>query len=370
MRSVMSMALDLLPGLEEQIREELDRVLNKQEGRPNVNTNQDQAPDPAYDEGGDGAEEAHDEDGDDVQEKLEQNDEDDDFQNMSEKDSEEDDDNESFVEFYAEESDDDTYQDPGEPARHYTGGILESIEPRTPIVTPRSMAQLRYYEQKYLKALRVAKAQKEAEISVLRSVDKKERELVTRKRTAADIDESPLEKLALATTPTPHSRKRQRLDEYQNSPASTAASSELPSLDELFSSSIARASSATTQPGETPAAPSSPIVRKLNSLNERRARTIKKSRDPEELKSTATATATTSKPGETAGASPSLFVTPDPMARQANTPFLFKQSASRHPISEERFREETAEFQAMTPSARETMIYTALREMRRRQGEK
>ncbi|KAF4343121.1 hypothetical protein FBEOM_2905 [Fusarium beomiforme] len=298
--AVMSMALDLLPGLEEQLREQLDRVLNKEEARPDVDTNQGWASDNARSEGGNDAEESHDE-------------------------SKEDDDLESFDEVYAEYSKDLTYRDPGETPQHYTGGIMESIEPRTPIVTPRSMAQLRYYEKKYIEARRAAKAQEEAEMDGLRSVDGSERDLARRKRKAPDIDEFPLvirsklrvQRLAAPATPTPPAKKKQRLDERQYSPTSTASSS-----------------------SELPTA-------------------------------TTTAAATASKPGEIAGPSPCLFVTPDPAARRTNTPLIFRKRSSRHIEPEERserFREETAEFLAMTPSAREVMLYNALREMRQRQG--
>jgi hypothetical protein len=382
--AVMSMALDFLPGLEERLRDQLERVVNKQEDRPEVEIKHDQTNDAAHDEGNDDSGSAHENleedyhDNDhEVQEALEENYDEDEVKTRleegSEDDEDEDEDVDIFEEDYAEESEDDTYKGPDEPNRQYRGSALESIEPRTPIVTPRSMAQLRRYEQRYRDVLRTAKAQKGTAAAVLRSVDEEERELVSRKRKASDTAEPALatrsklmgQRLAAVSTPTPVGRKRQRFDESQGSPASTACSSELPSLEDIFSSSIGRASSATTQP---PADSSSPVIRTNKRKNERRDRSRSKIKISLELGDTPTGAATASRPVEMTGASPGLFVTPDPGIRQANTPFVFKQSASRHPVPEERFREETAEFQAMTPGARESMLYTALREMRRRQG--
>ncbi|ENH66667.1 hypothetical protein FOC1_g10002174 [Fusarium oxysporum f. sp. cubense race 1] len=320
--AVMSMVLDLLPGLEKRLRDQLGHVVDKQE---------------------DGSEAGEDEDVDD------------------------------FEELYADENKDDTYKGPDEPNRQHRGSVLESIEPRTPIVTPRSMAQLRHYEQTYWGMLRAAKDQKETAAAILRSVDEEEREVASRKRKASDSVEPALairsksmeQRLAAMGTPTPVGRKRQRLNELLCSPASTACSSELPSLEDIFSSSIGRASSATTQPLPNS---SSPAVRVSKKKSTRKDRNKSKSKVFSELGDTSTSAATAPKLEELTGVSPGLSVTPDPVAQQVNTPFGFKKSASCRPIQEERFREETAEFQAMTPGARESMLYTALREMRRRQG--
>ncbi|KAJ4096952.1 hypothetical protein NW761_004921 [Fusarium oxysporum] len=166
-------------------------------------------------------------------------------------------------------------------------------------------------------------------------------------------------------TPTPVGRKRQRFNELLCSPASTACSSELPSFEGIFSSSIGRASSATTQPLPNS---SSPAVRVSKKKSTRKDRNKSKSKVFSELGDTSTSAATAPKLEGLTGVSPGLSVTPDPVAQQANTHFGFKKSDSCRPIQEERFREETAEFQAMKPGARESMLYTALREMRRRQG--
>ncbi|KAF5680966.1 hypothetical protein FDENT_8304 [Fusarium denticulatum] len=386
--AVMSMALDLLPGLEERLRGQLEDVVDKQEDRPGAGIKHDQTNESDHDEANDESESAHEtlEEADhsidhQVQEAQEENDREDEVKARREDESEEDEDGdeggdnfEDFEEFYADESEDDTYEDPDEPGRHYRGSIIDSIEPRTPVVTPRVMRQLRRYEQKYRDTIITAKTEGETASAVVRSVDEEEKEVASRKRKASDSVEPTLairsksmeQRHGTVSTPTPASRKRQRLHQSQCSPASTACSSELlPSLEDIFSSSIGRASSATTRP---PPNSSSPAVRAGKKKNERRDRSRAKSRVSPELGDTPRGAATAPKSEEMTGVSPGLFVTPDSVERHANTPFAFKRSASRRTAPEERFREETAEFQAMTPSAREAMLYTALRDMRRRQG--
>ncbi|KAF4499451.1 hypothetical protein FAGAP_4344 [Fusarium agapanthi] len=383
--AVMSMALDLLPGLEERLRDQLEHVVDKQEDRPRAGIKHDQTNDTDHEKANhesqsarENIEEADHDIDHKVQEGQEEDDIEDEVKTRLEDGSEEDEseeeyrhDFEDFKEFYAEETEDATYQDPDEPSREYRGSVLESIEPRTPIVTPRSMAQLRYYEQKYWDMLRASNDQKETAVAVLRSVDETEREVTPRKRKAPDSVEPALairgksmeQRLATVGTPTPVGRKRQRLNELRCSPASTACSSELfPSLEDIFSSSFGRASSATTQPS-----PGS-SVRVSNQNSERKDRSRAQSKVSPELGDTPRGVVSALKSREMTGVSPGLFVTPDSVERQANTPFAFKRSVSRRPAPDERFREETAEFQAMTPSAREAMLYTALRDMRRRQG--
>ncbi|WJG35095.1 uncharacterized protein FOBCDRAFT_249250 [Fusarium oxysporum Fo47] len=382
--AVMSMVLDLLPGLEKRLRDQLGHVVDKQEDRSEAGIRHGQTNDADNDVGNDDSGSAHEnlEEADHdidhkVQEAQEEIDNEDEvktrLEDGSEEDEGEDEDVDDFEELYPDENKDDTYKGPDEPNRQHRGSVLESIEPRTPIVTPRSMAQLRQYEQRYWGMLRAAKDQKETAAAVLRSVDEEEREVASRKRKASDSVEPALairsksmeQRLAAMGTPTPLGRKRQRLNEHLCSPASTACLSELPSLEDIFSSSIGRASSATTQPLPNS---SSPAVRVSKKSSTRKDRNKSKSKVFPELGDTPTGAATAPKLEELTGVSPGLFVTPDPVAPQANTHFGFKKSDSCRPIQEERFREETAEFQAMTPGARESMLYTALREMRRRQG--
>ncbi|KAL9569024.1 hypothetical protein ACKAV7_006891 [Fusarium commune] len=382
--AVMSMVLDLLPGLEERLRDQLGHVVDKQEDRSEAGIKHDQTNDADHDVGNDDSGSAHgnleeaDHDIDHkVQEAQEENDNEDEVKTRLEDGSEEDegeDNVDDFEEFYADENEDHTYKDPDEPNRQYRGSVLESIEPRTPIVTPRSMAQLRHYEQRYWGMLRAAKDKRETATAVLRSVDEEEREVASRKRKPSDSVEPALairsksmeQRFAAMGTQTPLGRKRQRFNESQCSPESTACSSELPSLEDIFSSSIGRASSATTQPLPNS---SSPAVRVSKKKNERKDRNKSKSKVSPELGDTPTGAATAPKLEELTGVSPGLLVTPDPVAQQVNTPLGLKKNASCRPnIPEERFREETAEFQAMTPGTRESMLYTALREMRRRQG--
>ncbi|KAF5611382.1 uncharacterized protein FSUBG_2213 [Fusarium subglutinans] len=384
--AVMSMALDLLPGLEERLRDQLEDTVDKQEHH-GAGIKHDQTNETDHNEANDEPESAHenseevDHDIDHkVQEAQEESDNDEEARTRLEHDSGEDEDGgesfdgfDDFEEFYADESDDDTYEDPDEPDRQYRGSVIDSIEPRTPIVTPRVMRQLRRYEQRYRDTIITAKLETETATAVLRSVDKDEPEVASRKRKASDSVEPALairsksmdRRLAAVSTPTPVDRKRQRLHQSQYSPASTACSSELlPSLEDIFSSSIGRASSATTQPLPN----SSPAVRANRKNSERKDRSRAQSKVSTELGDSPRGAAITPKPEEMTEVSPGLFVTPDSVGRQANTPFAFKRSVSRRPAPDERFREETAGFQAMTPSAREAMLYTALRDMRRRQG--
>ncbi|KAF5976710.1 hypothetical protein FBULB1_6844 [Fusarium bulbicola] len=384
--AVMSMALDLLPGLEERLRNQLEDTIDKQEEHHGAGIKHDQTNETDHDAANDESGSAHENSEEvdhnidhSVQEAQDDNDNDDEVQARLEHDSKDDedggediDDFEDFEEFYADESDDDTYEDPDEPNRKYRGSIIDTIEPRTPIVTPRVMRQLRRYEQRYLDKITATKVETETAAAVLRSVDEEDRQVASKKRKATDSVEPALairsksieQRPAMLGTPTPASRKRQKVTGCHYSPASTTCSSELPSLEGIFSSSIGRASSATTQP---PPNSSSPAVR-VGKKSERRDRSRAKSRVSPELGDTPRGAATPPKSEEMTGVSPGLFVTPDSVGRQANTPFAFKRSVSRRPAPDERFREETAEFQAMTPSAREAMLYTALRDMRRRQG--
>ncbi|KAF5532198.1 hypothetical protein FNAPI_13004 [Fusarium napiforme] len=382
--AVMSMALDLLPGLEERLRVQLEHVVAKKEDRPGNGIKHGQTNDTDHEEADHVSENTHEnleEVDHDIDHKVQEAQEEDDIEDEvktrledgSEEDEVEDEDSDDFDEFYADESEDSTYEDPEEPNRQYTGSVIDSIEPRTPIVTPRVMRQLRSYEQIYWDTITTAKVETAAAAAVLRSVDEEERETTSRKRKASESVEPALairsksmeQRLAILGTPIPAGRKRQRLHQSPRSPASTACSSELlPSLEDIFSSSIGRASSATTQP---PPFSSSPAIRASKmKKNEKKDRSRAQSKVSPELGDTPRGPIAT-KSEEVTGVSPGLFVTPD-VAREANTPFVFKKSVSRRPIPEERFREETAEFQAMTPSAREAMLYTALREMRRRQG--
>lgn len=55
----------------------------------------------------------------------------------------------------------------------YQPSILDSIEPRTPIVTPRVMAELKKFENRFVEAIRADKAQEKLEHQTLRSLDDK-----------------------------------------------------------------------------------------------------------------------------------------------------------------------------------------------------
>ncbi|KAF5673890.1 hypothetical protein FHETE_3277 [Fusarium heterosporum] len=250
----------------------------------------------------------------------------------------------------------------------YQPSIIDSIEPRTPLVTPRITAQLRFYESKYVEAVRAAKAQKEAEDEAIRLLGENQ----PKKRKAPDDD---LHGLAIRSRsneckPVRHrvpetsvapARKKQCLEELQpnRSPASSSISPGFPPIEQMFSSSLARESSAITQPTPTPAG------RGLRGMNDS---PIFGPFDDDATPAL--------KPLVRADPSPGLFVTPDrPPSGQSDRLFRIKKSASRSPVLNERgaysekaeaprFREETAEYQAMSPKSRDMMMYRAIRDMR------
>ncbi|KAM0545630.1 hypothetical protein ACHAPJ_011245 [Fusarium lateritium] len=331
--AVMSWAMSLEPGLEERLRQQLQRV----------GDNHDDG------EGGHDSDEAGDDDDDD--------------------------------DIYSATDDDMSYnEDSDAVSDEDEETVLPSIEPRTPIATPRSMAQLYNYEHKYLEALRTATTHKEAQYRALQDLDNTEH--LSKKRKAPEEPAEhgigpgnlairskkgePKHQEAAANTPTPAPRKRQRLEKtLASSPATTSDSSELPSLEELFSSSIGRASSAITKPSSPPAVP---VPSQTTGKNKTPQGVIK----DDGLISNPLVRDLGRKE------SPSLFVTPDPpVSGRANKQFAFKRSVSHsanpkdhgtqhgREMPSERFREQTAEFEAMTPRSRETMLYQALKELRK-----
>lgn len=246
----------------------------------------------------------------------------------------------------------------------YQPSILDSIEPRTPIVTPRVMAQLRKYENRYVEALRVAEAQQEVEDEALQSLDDNGhgrnvpaeaiKGLAIRNKSTG---------LAAPNTPEGRAKKRQCLKEHQlgSSPPSSPTSP-FPSVEQLFSSSMGRESSAITQP--TPVPPRSSFG------------ATKKRKNPYDFGENGSPAP---KAALHAQESPGLFVTPDPsLSGRSDRLFKFKKSVSRSVAlgkkrasenekyaEASRFREETAEYQALSPNERETMMYRAIKEMRK-----
>ncbi|KAG5658678.1 hypothetical protein KAF25_010859 [Fusarium avenaceum] len=246
----------------------------------------------------------------------------------------------------------------------YQPSILDSIEPRTPIVTPRVMAQLRKYENIYVEALRVAEAHQEVEDEALQSLDDNGhgrnapadaiKGLAIRNKSTG---------LAAPNTPEGPARKKQCLKEHQlgSSPPSSP-NSPFPSVEQLFSSSMGRESSAITQP--TPVPPRSSFG------------ATKKRKNPYDFGENGSPAPKATLHSQE---SPGLFVTPDPsLSGRSDRLFKFKKSVSRSVVlgkkraSENekyaevsRFREETAEYQALSPNERETMMYRAIKEMRK-----
>ncbi|KIL93034.1 hypothetical protein FAVG1_04215 [Fusarium avenaceum] len=243
----------------------------------------------------------------------------------------------------------------------YQPSILESIEPRTPIVTPRVMAELKKFENRFVEALRADKAQEKLEHETLRSRDDNGQSADAIKGLA--IRNKSTELVAPKTPEEPATKKR-CLEEHQlgSSPPSSPTSPEFPPMEQLFSSSMGRESSAITQPTPVPARSSFGAKKKRKTPH-----------DFGENGSPAT------KAPLHAQESPGLFVTPDPsLSGRSDRVFKFKKSVSRNVVlgkkrasenekyaESSRFREETAEYQALSPNERETMMYRAIKEMRK-----
>ncbi|KAM0495498.1 hypothetical protein ACHAP8_008091 [Fusarium lateritium] len=253
--------------------------------------------------------------------------------------------------------------------------ILPSIECLTPVTTPTTVNQLKRYEKRYKEYCRSAASEREVHSRVLSPLDgytnipndgshdsRQACGLPETPSTLNDLEEtldgrcelgkiSNDKKRPLETTPTPTKEDSKRRCTVKHSPGFTASpassmSSYFPSLEEMFSSSLGRQSSPATQPSPSRRQPSlvhsptpSPAVRRSMVTKD----------------ISGNAGATSKPPVPLFGESPGLFVTPDPTA--TTSPFTSKQSASRSTRKVERarrestlptrFRETTADFEAM-----------------------
>lgn len=246
----------------------------------------------------------------------------------------------------------------------YQPSVLDSIEPRTPIVTPRVMAELKKFENRFVEAIRADKAHEKLEHQTLRSLDDKEH---GRNATADAIKGLAIRnkstELTAPNTPEGPARKKQYLKEHQlgSSPPSSPTSP-FPSVEQLFSSSMGRELSAITQP--TPVPPRSSLG------------ATKKRKSQYDFGDNGSPTPKVTLHSQV---SPGLFVTPDPsLSGRSDRLFKFKKSVSRSVAlgkkrasenekyaEASRFREETAEYQALSPNEREKMMYRAIKEMRK-----
>ncbi|KAH7189683.1 uncharacterized protein B0J16DRAFT_119153 [Fusarium flagelliforme] len=297
--------------------------------------------------------------------------------------------------------------------------VVASIESHTPIVTPRLMTQLRSYEKKYSKALKSSKPQKRSRTTSSlydrSATDTPSRHAKKRPRTPnnpvtqrqiselggtpttkdGELDRAAAKRRASETTPTPARSisKRLRLDwqppehvldgqstepmlrglslnptrdgqtsesaldkkspKPTHSPASSC--SDLPTLEELFSSSLGKHSSPARQSSTAPnlaSTPASSIVKESEG-------------DRSNIKP----------PVPRFSKEPGLFVTPSPVSASANKPFEFKRSASRNvrhttPSQREsmppsRYRETTADFKALDHSEKLMLLFKMSRGNRR-----
>jgi hypothetical protein len=186
-------------------------------------------------------------------------------------------------------------------------------------------------------------------------------ETPSRKPKAEKILNDKKRKLEITPTPTRAVSKRRCIVKHSpgltQSPASSM-SSDFPSLEELFSSSLGRQSSPATQP--------SPSKTRLSLVHSPASSPpVSKSKGLRDISNNTGATPKPQVPRF--GESPSLFVSPDQVSGPANEPFTFKRSASRsarkvartqhETILPSRFRETTADFEAMDTSEKLLLLF-------------
>ncbi|KAM0560219.1 hypothetical protein ACHAO7_000116 [Fusarium culmorum] len=300
--AVMSLALDLEPGLETRFREHLAQIAA---GEGNHEANKD----------------------------LEVNDREDQEEEELGIDDEE-------VVTIPDEDDSDYQDDPDDVDEE--DNILPSIERCTPVTTPAIMVQLQRYQEKYLASLRSAKLEKEKHSRVLSPLDRHSnmpngssddpqhttghletsRNVIELKDTpkgkSGDTSNDKKRHLEPPSTPTRASSKRRCMIKpapgLTHSPASST-SSYFPSLDELFSSSLAKQSSPATQP---------------STINSQRSQAHSLTYSPAVREQEGTRDvfgAAPRPPVPLFGESPGLFMTPD--LAPANNSFAIKRSTSR-----------------------------------------
>ncbi|KAF0638822.1 hypothetical protein FPSE5266_04513 [Fusarium pseudograminearum] len=342
--AVMSLALDLEPGLETGLREHLAQIAA---GESNHEANKD----------------------------LE----------MSDREGQEEEepqiDDEDVVTIPDE--DDSDYQDDPDDADE-EDKILPSIERCTPVTTPAIMVQLHRYEERYMKSVRSAKLEKEAHSRVLSPLDRHSnmpngssddpqqttghletsRKVIeledTSKGESGDVPNDKKRHLEPPSTPTRAGSKRRCIIKPSpgriHSPASST-SSYLPSVDEMYSSRLAERSSPATQPS-----PMNSQRSQATSLTYSPA--VREQEGPRDVSGAAPRP-----PVPLFGESPGLFMTPDPAP--ASNSFAFKRSTSRSARnvdqiqhegrSPSRFRENTADFEALDTPQKLLLLFKLTR---------
>jgi len=298
--------------------------------------------------------------------------------------------------------------------------VIPSVEPHTPIVTPRVMGKLRSYEKKYCKALKSSKPKERSRTTSSlhdhsatdtpsRHAKKRSRtsnNLVTQRQISelGELDRAAAKRRATEMTPTParSASKRLRLDwqspqralegpstetiperqtlepildgqtsksflerkspEPMHSPTPSSCS-DFPTLEELFSSSWGKHSSPTRQSSTAP------------NLASTAASTPASSKGKEPEISCNDTNPTPKPPVPRFSKEPGLFVTPSPASAPANKPFTFKRSASRKvryttpsqrdSMPPSSYRETTADFEALDHSEKLLLLFKMSRGKRR-----
>ncbi|CAG7563762.1 unnamed protein product [Fusarium equiseti] len=296
--------------------------------------------------------------------------------------------------------------------------VIPSVEPHTPIVTPRVMGKLRSYEKKFSKALESSASQKYSRVlsssnghsttnTPYRHGDshphtpnnltmrRQTSKLETTSAKGEELDSAATKRRTSEMTPTParSTSKRMRLgwqspehvldgqstepmlrepllnpirdgqtsefalDKKSPKPTHSPVSScsDFPTLEELFSSSLGKHLSPARQSSTAPNLASTPASNNV--------------KEPEGDRSN------TKPPVPRFSKEPGIFVTPSPVSASANKPFAFKRSASRNvrhttPSQREnmppsRYRETTADFEALDHSEKLLLLFKMSRGKRR-----
>ncbi|RGP68851.1 hypothetical protein FSPOR_5057 [Fusarium sporotrichioides] len=263
--------------------------------------------------------------------------------------------------------------------------ILPSTERCTPVTSPRIMNQLRKYNTRYQESRRRAASESEAHSRVLGPLSgysniptgiSEPQEASGTPRKVIELEDTPNskgeperilnpKKRELAKTPSPTRAISKRRCTAKHSPRLThspasSESSYFPSLAEIFNSSLGRQSSPATQPSPS---------RSQHSLFNSPTPSPAMSRQKETGDISGNTGAAPKPPVPLFSESPGLFMTPDPVS--TNKSFDFKRSASRsaqevgqtqhESKSPARFRESTADFEAMDPSEQLLLLFRKIR---------
>ncbi|KAJ4113214.1 hypothetical protein NW768_011490 [Fusarium equiseti] len=288
--------------------------------------------------------------------------------------------------------------------------VVPSIEPHTPIVTPRVMGKLRSYEKIFSKTLKSSKPKENSRgTSSLHdhsatntpsrrtgklprtpdnlTVQRQTSKLENARAKEGELDKAAAKRRASEMTPTPvrSASKRLRLDWQSQSrvPGGRSAEPSMegqslePILDGQTTESVLDKQS--PKPMQSPASSCSdfPTLEELfsSSQNKRLSPNLTSAPASSPVKEPEVHRSNTKPPVPRFSKEPGLFVTPSPVSASANKPFTFKRSASRNvrrttPSQREsmqpsRFRETTADFEALDHQEKLLLLFKMSRRNKR-----